>query len=194
MNRQARLDALAQELRECRRGGNRVSLQFVLDQAAILQRAKTTAANGFGTWLREQAHMDWSTAERYMRVRKFVEANSALTPKISTLSLAKIYALESLELATARKLLRGELELSEPIEMLSDIRFRTEVRFRFTTHGRRNPQVRIFRDIMHSLARTERSLAFASRGARHLRGDQKRAIAARLERLSKSVAGWRGVA
>src|SRR5262245_24691880 len=102
-----RLNVLAVQLMNCRKRGNRLTLEGVLESARILSEAKSLAGAGFGKWLLEQARMDRATAYRHLGVARFVKQHVALTRQIATLSLAKIYALSALNSAEAVRVLTG---------------------------------------------------------------------------------------
>jgi hypothetical protein len=63
-----RLNELAVQLMNCRKRGNRLTLECVLQSARILSEAKSLAGKDFGAWLIEQARMDRATAYRHLGV------------------------------------------------------------------------------------------------------------------------------
>jgi len=51
---QDRLNELARELEACRRRGNQMTLEHILESARILEEAMFVADGDFGTWLKTQ--------------------------------------------------------------------------------------------------------------------------------------------
>jgi len=185
MSVEERLEDLATQLRESRLRGNKADLDWVLEQAGILKRAKELAKGAYGRWLREQAHMDWTTANRYTAVSKLVRENYDDRHKIATLSLAKTYVLAGLATATARGLLQGSILLSKPIKELSEIRFRAEVRRRFGRRPR-TPRIKIIKQVLKLLHEAARTLSVAN--PRRLTPAHKKALAAALADLRRMIA------
>jgi hypothetical protein len=191
---EARLNELARKLRDCRRKGNKLNLETVLHSARILTEAKTISRRRFGLWLRRYAHMDSCTANRHIRVAAFVKANVSLTPKIANLSLAKIYALSTLDFDHARRFLNGQEALSAPLEMMSDVQFRQEFRERFPSPKKRRTHQHIFQELYSALTRLERALGRAWRRISELKPRQQRLVARKLQTLAKAAQGWKIVA
>lgn len=154
----ARLDQLAQRLALCRKRGNRMMLDHILESARILAEAKALAGRAFGKWLRVKAHMDRATASRHLRVASFVNRNVASTQQIASLTISKVYALSSLDFDSAQKILRGEVRFSAPLEDLSDVQFRREFRERFPRSPARRTREHFFRSALSSLLRAGREL------------------------------------
>lgn len=188
-----RLAILAVQLMNCRKRGNKLTLECVLESARILAEAKTLAGPGFGSWLTEHAHMDRATAYRHLSVAQFAREHVALTRQIATLSLAKIYALSSIDSALATRYLMGEVKLSEPIDVISDVRFRKEFRERFPTK-KRHSRHHVFQAATSSLTRAARAVQEASRFIRSLTARQRQKIEIQIHALQKLISGWKGVA
>jgi hypothetical protein len=187
----ARLAPLAVRLQACRRRGNRRTLECVLESAKILAEAKAISRRDFGIWLRERAHMDRGTANRYLRVAGFVRRNVSLMTQISNLSLTKICALSSLDSATAARLLSGRERLSAPMDQLSDIEFHRELRGRHPAPRRRMNRENVFRQTWSLLIRLEKAL-FRAKGIRaRMSPHQRNRIVEKVAHLSRAVAGWR---
>lgn len=132
---------LADRLRECRRRGHKLTLTNLMMSARILRTAKARAKRDFRKWLCEEAHMAPSTAKMHLRVAQWIDQNGQLIGHFATLGLAKIYALTTLDFDTAKKVLKGEGEFTQPIEDLGDVQFRIEFRKLFPSEKKgRNRQ------------------------------------------------------
>jgi hypothetical protein len=188
-----RLALLAVQLSKCRKRGNKLTLECVLESARILTEAKNAAKRRFGQWLTEVAHMDRSTAGRYLRVATFVRQNGALMHQIATLSLAKIYALSAIDSALATRVLMGEIKLSEPLDVISDVRFRREFRERFPAR-KRHSRHHVFQAATSSLTRAARAVQEASPFVRSMTPGQRQKIEHQIQALVKLISGWKGVA
>jgi hypothetical protein len=188
-----RLAELAVALMKCRRRGNKLTLECVLESARILTEAKRLAGPGFGGWLAEHAHMDRATAYRHLSVARFVRDHVALTRQIATLSLAKIYALSSIDSALATRFLMGEIKMSEPLDVISDVRFRKEFRERFPAR-KRHSRHHVFQAATSSLTRAARAVQEASRFIRSMTARQRQQIEIQIHALQKLISGWKGVA
>lgn len=188
-----RLIELAQRLQSCRRRGNRLSLECVLESARIISEAKARAKRDFGSWLSNHAHMDRATAARHLRVAEFMRRNVALTQQISSLSIAKVYALSSLDSATATRLASGRERLSAPLERLSDVEFHRELRARYPVRPGRMNRENLFRQTWSLLVRAEKALYRAGRIRARLNSAQRIRIVEKVAHLSRAVAGWRVV-
>jgi hypothetical protein len=158
-----RLDELAVRLQECRRKGNRMTLQCVLESARILREAKARAKREFGKWLAEKGHMAPSTARIHLRVEHWIAANRQLTGDFANLSLAKVYALTTLDFDTARRLLHGQIRMSKPIEELSDVQFRLDFRRMFPPARRRRTRQHAYQQLHSALVRATRAVYTASK-------------------------------
>lgn len=184
---------LARRMRACRRRGNRLTLECVLESARIIAEAKARAKRDFGAWLSDHAHMDRATATRHLRVADFVRRNVALTQQISSLSIAKVYALSSLDSATSTRLLTGRERLSAPLDRLSDLEFRRDLRQRYPAPPKRMNRENVFRNIWSLLTRAEKALVRAGRIRVRLSAAQRGRIVDKVAALSRAVAGWRVV-
>ena len=186
------LEMLARRLMTCRRTGNRMTYRTVLECAGILSQARSVAGRGFTSWLREKGHMDPMTARRHLAVGRFVRENRALTREISTLSVAKVYALTTLDANIARRTLTGRDRFSKPLNLLSDIQFRREFRERFPRFTKRRHRQHAFQELYGALCRTVRAAGNARRFLHRFTPEQKRRINRRvrdiLGSLSKAMA------
>jgi hypothetical protein len=186
-----KLEDLARELDECRREGNMLQLDTVLRSARILAQAKALAKRDFGKWLHDRAHMSRATANCHLRVAEFVERNVRLTKQITILSLAKVYALSTLDSDRAERLLLGEETFSKPLDQLSDVQFRKEFRERFPRERKRRTRAHVFREIEGAIRRLrdrlERGMKFMSR----LTPAQINKVAGDLQDLMILAAGWK---
>jgi hypothetical protein len=181
---------LAVKLEACRRKAHRRTLEYVLESAKILARAKAVAGDAFGRWLKEYGHMDHETARRHLRVARFVERNASLTSKIATLSISKTYALSTLDSVTAEKLLTGALRLSRPLENLTDLEFRKEFRARFPFPPKRRTRQHAFRAAHGALCRAHKELHRAGPFARRMTASQRRRILEKVDALSRLRGLW----
>lgn len=185
-----RLEELARKLDLCRERGNKLALECVIESARILQEAKALSRRGFGKWLRDQAHMDYNTANHHLAVAEFVKRNSELTPTFCKLSIAKMYALsrldrESLELA----LQPGTF--SKPVGELSDVEFHLEFPQRFPAErkkkrSRHNTKV----SLKSAIAKLERAIKKAAPMDPML----TRQMMEKCQELNQLLAGWKVVA
>ena len=189
-----RLNVLAVELMNCRKRGNKMSLECVLESARILAEAKSLAGAGFGRWLAEQGRMDRATAYRHLGVSEFVRQHVALTRQIATLSMAKIYAISSLDSATAVRILTGHVKFSAPLDLICDVQFRREFREMFPPKQKRRTRQHVFQAAASALTRAAKAVQEASRVVRAMTPDQRRRIELKIQALSKLVSGWKGVA
>ena len=189
-----RLEGLARRILECRKRGHRLTLECILESGRILAEAKAIAKRQFGNWLQEKAHMTYETARRHLRVSRLVRENHSLTSKIATLGLAKIYALSTLDFATARKYLTGEARFSAPLEHLSDVQFRKEFRARFPLPEKRRTREHVFRSLVSALIRMEKALGQAGRFVHRLTPVQRRRIVEKIGLLEHDLPAGYGVA
>lgn len=153
-----RLEELARRLRECRRKGNRMTLQYVLESAKILKEARERAKRDFSAWVREKGRMDPTTARHHLRVSEFVDRNRVLTPEIVNLSIAKVYALTTLDLDIAQRILKGQIKFSQPLEELTDIQFRIEFRKKFPPAKKRRNRQHAYQQLYSDLVRATRTV------------------------------------
>jgi len=189
-----RLNLLAVELMNCRKRGNRLTLECVLESARILDEAKTLAGAGFGKWLTEQARMDRATAYRHLGVARFVRQHVALMRQIATLSLAKIYALSALDSDIALQLLTGRLKLSAPLDLINDVQFRREFRQLFPPKQKRRTREHVYQSAASALTRAAKAVQEASRVVRAMTPLQRHKIELKIHALEKLISGWKGVA
>jgi hypothetical protein len=188
------LARLAQQLEGCRRRGNKMSLEHVLESAAILRKARQAAREGFGKWLRDQAHMDRMTAFRHLAVAGFVERHVTLMRHIASLSLAKIYELSTLDPELARRLLTGEERFTRPLDQLSDVQFRREFRERFPRPARRRTRQSAYLEIYSALVRLRKALGRGSPFAGRMSPRQRERIGRELRAVAQAAQGWQVVA
>ena len=115
-----KLTAYTRRLEECRKRWNRRTVQYVLEAALILRAARKAAKDEgrWGSWIRNEIHMDRTTVYRYFRVATFFKANVDLNQQMVCLSISKIYALSRLKREEAVELIR-----SGKAEALSDVDF-----------------------------------------------------------------------
>jgi hypothetical protein len=139
-----RLNVLAVELMNCRKRGNKMTLECVLESGRILGEAKRLAGSGFGKWLTEQARMDRATAYRHLGVARFAKQHVALTRQIATLSLAKIYAISTLDSDTAVRILTGLVKFSAPLDLICDVQFRREFREMYPPKQKRRTRQHLY--------------------------------------------------
>jgi hypothetical protein len=185
---------LAEELMECRKRGNKLTLECVLKSARILEKAKEIAEGGFGRWLTEQARMDRSTASRHMRVAQFVRKHGALMQQISTLSLAKVYALSALDSGTAARILTGHIKFSAPIDELCDVQFRREFSERFPVQRRKHTRLQVYQSTASALTRAVKAVQHASSFVRRMTPTQRQKLVNRMQALVRLISGWNQVA
>ena len=189
-----RLNILAVQLMNCRKRGNKVTLEYVLESARILAEAKSLAGAGFGKWLVEQARMDRATAYRHLGVARFVKEHVALTRQIATLSLAKIYAISGLNSAQAVPVLTGKIKFSAPIDVICDVQFRREFRQLYPPKARRRTRLHVYQAAASALNRAERAVQEASRLVRTMTAVQRQKIENKIHALEKLISGWKNVA
>lgn len=189
-----RLAHLAVQLVNCRKRGNKLTLECVLESARILSEAKTLAGVKFGAWLAEQARMDRATAYRHLGVARFVRDHVALTRPIATLSLAKIYALSAVDSAVAVRVLTGQIKFSAPLDLICDVQFRREFRQLFPARPPRHSRQHVYQAAAGALARAEQAVRHASGFVRSMTPDQRRKIEAKIHSLLKLISTWKGVA
>ena len=189
-----RLNSLAVQLMNCRKRGNRLTLECAMESARILAEAKSIAGSGFGTWLAEQARMDRATAYRHLGVARFLRGHVALMRQIATLSLTKIYALSGIDSALAVRVLTGQLKFSAPLETICDVQFRREFRRMFPPRVRRHTRHHVFQAAAGALARAEKAVRHASAFLRSMTADQRHRIEDKIQALVKLISDWRGVA
>lgn len=177
-----KLEVLAQRLQACREKGNRVALQNILESARILREAQREAGDGFAVWLRDQGHMDPSTARRYLRVADFVEEHRASMSVFATIGVVKLYALASLPPEVVPGVLDGSIPFSAPLEEIPDVRFRTEVR-------EMSPRGVTKKDAYHAYLRMCGYLVKARGGMQAARRFKSRFTAAERKRIREYVDG-----
>src|SRR5688572_3241570 len=185
------LKDLADKLHDLRLRSNRITLRHVLDAAKILQEARDIARRDFGRWVREKARMQYETARRYLRVSAFVEANPTSKCEIASLSLAKIYALSSLDSDTAQRFLSHREAFSKPLDRLTDVEFLGEFRQRFPRRSHRRTRVHVYRELSAILTRLRRALGRGQSFVARLTSLQRERIARELEALGKGAEFWR---
>ena len=189
-----RLSVLAVQLMNCRKRGNKLTLECVLESARILTEAKSIAGARFGTWLVREARMDRSTAYRHLAVGHFVRQHVALTRQIASLSLAKIYALSSADSTLAVRVLTGQIKFTAPIDLISDLQFRREFRGLVPARPRRLTPHHVFQSATSALTRAERAVQAAAKFARTMTPAQKTRLEQKVQALARLVSGWKGVA
>ena len=188
-----RLNLLAVQLTKCRRHSNKLSLEGILESARILEEAKSLAGGRFGAWLTEQARMDRSTAGRHMRVARFTHGHGALMHQIASLSLAKTYALSSLDSALAVRILSGQVRFSAPLELISDVMFRQELRAMVPAPPPRHNRHHVFQAASSALGRAGREMEHASRIAKTMTAAQRRKLQLKIEALVRIVTPWKSL-
>jgi hypothetical protein len=186
-----RLEELALKLKECVMKGNRLSLEHVLESARILEEARQLAGRGFETWVRDKAHMDPTTARRHLRVAAFVRAHRELTPEFTTLGLAKIYALSTLDFDTARRILSNQERFSAPLDRMTDLQFKQEFRQKYSRAPRRRTPRHVFLHALSLLKKAEDAVKEAHDPARHLGPEQRLRLVRHVEGLVRIVSDWR---
>lgn len=182
---------LADQLHELRLRSHRVTLRHVLDSAKILLEAREIARGEFGRWVREKAGLRYDTARRYLRVSSFVGANHDLHSEIASLSIAKVYAISSLDSDTARGLLTRREAFSKPLARMTDVEFLREFRLRFPKKERRRTRLHVYREIATILTRLRKALGRGQAHAGRLTSLQSERIARELEALGTRAAFWR---
>lgn len=188
---ETRLDQLARQLAGCRRRGNKLSLEHVLESAKILAEAQAIAKRAFGRWLHAQGHMAYETARRHLRVAEFVRQNHSLTSEIATLSLSKVYALSSLDSALGRRYLTGERKFSAPLNEMSDVRFRQEFVERHPMEKKRTTREHVYRAAFSALIKAKKLVARAGRYASRLTPLQKRRLMEGIQALTLAATAGR---
>lgn len=185
-----RLDELARKLDECRKKGNKLSLEWVLESARILREAKAEARRGFGKWLQEQARMDRDTAYRHLRVSEFVNRNADLNRHFANLSIAKIYSISRLDSETARGVIEGGDPFSKPIEKLTDVEFHLEFRQKYPSPKKRRSRHNARTSLESAMARLERAIKRVA----PLDPMLARKMMEKWQELGQILAGWKVVA
>jgi hypothetical protein len=188
------LQELAVRLMNCRKRGNRLTLECILESARFLGEAKEIAKKGFSRWLIEQGHMDISTANRHLRVARFIRKHGALMPQIATLGIAKIYALSALDSGAAARILSGHIKFSAPIEELSDLEFRHEFKEKFPAERRTHTRLQVYQSTASALTRAVNAMQHAASFIRKMTPAQRHKIVNRIQALVKLIAGWNQVA
>lgn len=150
-----KLTTYTRRLEECRKRWHRRTLGYVLEVALIVRAARKAAKDErrWGQWIREETHMNRTTAYRYLRVAKFVKANVSLRKHLVSISIAKLYALSSMNETQALSLIR-----SGKAERLPDVQF-----LRLTHHLSPKTPSRItmpnlLKALEASIARLDRSI------------------------------------
>jgi hypothetical protein len=189
-----RLNLLAVQLTKCRRRGNKLTLESILESARILTEAKALPGGGFGKWLAEQARMDRATAFRHIGVARFVHQNVALMRQIATLGVAKVYALSAIDSALAIRILTGQTKFSAPLDLISDAQFRREFREKFPARSPRHTRQHVFQAMSSALTRAERAVQHASTFVRKLTAAQRSRIEQKVGALVKLISSWKVVA
>ncbi len=189
-----RLEDLARQLHATRRKANKLTLDYVLESARILAEAKRLAGRGFTRWVKEKGHMDADTARYHLKVAGFVRSNTELIREISTLSIAKVYKLSTLDSTLSSRLLSGREKLSQPLARLSDVQFRQECRDRFPGLPKRTNRGNMFRSALCVLQRAERTLHRAMHFAKRMTHAQRKRILERVMAISNLLARWKVVA
>lgn len=191
VNMEKRLKKLAERLKACRKKGNRMSLENILESARILAEAKSVAKRRFTKWLREEGRMDSSTAYRHLQVAAFVRRNRASMHEIATLGMVKIYALSTLSLRRARRILKGKEMFSASLHQLSDLQFKKDFRERFPIL--RKPGLRHFvaRVTLSALVQAEIAMRRADRHEGRMTTTERQRIVNKVQVLARIVAKWR---
>lgn len=184
------LKDLAERLHDLRLRSNRVTLRHVLDMAKILVEARDVAKRDFGRWVRETAHMQYDTARRYLRVSSFVDANHDLNREIASLSISKVYALSSLDLDTARRLVIHQEAFSKPLERMSDVEFLREFRLKYPKPSRRRTRVHVYQELSAALTRLKKSIGKGERYAGQMSELQRERIGRELAYLGTQSKFW----
>src|SRR5437867_10319090 len=128
--------------------------------------------------------MDYDTALRYLRVAEFIKASPALMREISSLSIAKIYKLSTLDSNVSSKLLTGKTALSRPLAQLSDVQFHQECRTRFPGKPKKSNREHVFRSTYSVLVRAEKSLRRAMHFAGRMTHSQRKRIFEKVTAIS----------
>ena len=189
-----KLTLLAVQLMKCRRRGNKLTLECILESARILTEAKSVAGSSFGHWLHTQARMDRATAYRHLAVARFAHEHVALMRQIATLSLVKVYALSGLDSAVAVRVLTGQIKFSAPLDLICDVAFRREFGQLFPSKARRHTRHHVFQSASSALTRAEKAVQEASSFVRSMTADQRRRIENKIHALVKLISAWKGVA
>jgi hypothetical protein len=117
-----------------------------------------------------------------------------LTREISSLSIAKVYKLSTLDLSNAQRLLTGRIKLSRPLAQLSDVQFRQECRSLFPVSSKKSTKEHVFRSTFSALVRAEKTLRRAMHFSKRMSPNQRRRIFEKVTALSHLIAGWKVVA
>lgn len=194
MERVDRLEELAEKLMSCRKRGNKLTLQCVLESARVLEEAKDIAKNDFRRWLTEQGRMDYSTAARHLRVARFARNHVALMPQIVTLGMVKVYALSSIDSGLAARVLTGQIKFSAPLEEICDLQFRREFREKFPPKTRKHTREHVYQSTASALTRAVDAVQEASMFFRKMTASQRQRIVNRIHTLVKLISNWNQVA
>ena len=190
----ARLGVLAKRLEACRKRGNRMTLQNVLESARILEQAKAIAKDDFQKWVVEEGRMDPTTARHHMRVAKMAKEHRYFNTAFATLSLTKLYALSGLWEDSLREVMSGEVKFSKPIEGLSDVQFLSEFRQQFTLRIKKINRGHMYREVTAKITRLEKAFRRGRKLLGRLKPDFKLKLAERLDALIMTATEWRAVA
>lgn len=185
-----KLDLFRRQLDDCRSRGHKRALDFVIEAAGILEKAKAVARRDFGRWLTEHARMDWSTADRYMNAAAFVRRNSATLHNIAPLGLCKVYALAKLPEDAAARLLSGKIRLRRPLRDLSDLEFRREMKRLFPKPPHRATAENLFRRARSSLSRAGETLGRLTRLNDRLSPLQRRVLNGLVQAIGRTLRAW----
>ena len=82
--------------------------------------------------------------------------------QIATLSLSKIYELSGVDLGLAVKILTGRQRFSAPVEVLSDMQFREELRALVPPKAPRHNHHQVYQASRSALAHAEKAVQHAS--------------------------------
>jgi hypothetical protein len=128
-----------------------------------------------------------------MRVARFVRQNGALMHQVASLGLAKIYALSAADSALATRILTGQFKLSAPLDLISDVQFRREIREKLPARKPRHTRQHVFQAMSSALTRAERAVQHASTFVRKLTAAQRSRIEGKVGALVKLISSWKGV-
>ena len=190
----ARLGLLAKRLNACRKRGNRMTLQNVLESARILRQAKAIARGDFEKWVVAEGHMDPNTARHHVRVAKLIEAHPNLNSDLANLSISKLYALSALWNDSFRDVMSGKIRFSKPIEELNDVQFLSEFRQRFHLKIKKINRGHAYREVTAKITRLEKAFRRGRKFLGSLRPELKLKLAERLDALIMTATEWRAVA
>jgi hypothetical protein len=170
----------------CRTRGNKITFACLVESGEILSEAKAKAGRLWSRWLREEARMGRETARRHMLVAEFARKNGSLTSKLASLSIAKIYTLLRLDSAMAEEFLSGQRRLSAPLEELTDVQFREEMKAFLPGPKRIVRREKLFRKIRNAAVRLRELLRSAAQRAREMTVNQKKEVARLLEEIRRA--------